>query len=74
MTRKRNGDYRVKDDPAFVILVNGEDDLAYLHSFNQHGPIIRSTSKLFTKRGADNLLAKMRNAGWLVGDFEVFRF
>ena len=74
MTRKRNGDYRVKDDPAFVILVNGKDDLAYLHSFNQHGPIIRSERKLFTKRGADNLLAKMRNAGWLVGDFEVFRF
>ena len=74
MTKKRNGDYRVKDDPAYVILVNGEDDLAYLHSFNQHGPIIRSTSKLFTQRGANNLLAKMRNAGMLVGDFEIYRF
>ena len=74
MTKKRNGDYRALPDAAFVILFDGADDLAYLHSFDGYGPVTRSTPKMFTKRAADNLLAKMRNAGMLVGDFEVYRF
>lgn len=74
MTRKRNGDYRVKDDAQFVIYNDGDDEIGYLHSHDGHGPVVRSTPKTFTRRGADNLMAQMRNAGMLVGDFTIARF
>lgn len=66
---------KAKKFANYVIMDMSGDECRYLSHFEAFGPVFKTKPVVFkTKRDADNVLARARNAGWLTGDLELIRY
>ena len=63
-----------KKEPEYTICDMSGDECRYLSGFTAYGPKLVTKPVVFTRKQAIQLLARARNAGWLIDDYEMIRY